>query len=117
MTHNKDRVNGITSMVWTFRYNGFDHFAKTYPVLLARFESLVAPTLTLPHEPPAEEPLTVLCACGAELSIDETMQDEDGGLGVKVRPHDCAAYSHAATRRVCDRLAVLLNEHFDATGD
>lgn len=43
--------------------------------------------------------------------------NEDGNLIVKVRPHNCAAYSHAATRRVCDRLAVLLNEHFDAIGD
>ena len=50
------------------------------------------------------------------VPIEKTM-NEDGNLIVKVRPHNCAAYSHAATRRVCDRLAVLLNEHFDAIGD
>ena len=59
---------------------------------------------------PAEEPLTVRCACGAELSIEETT-NEKGNLIVKVRPHDCAAYSHAATRRVCGKLADILNEY------
>ena len=85
------------------------------------------PTLTLPHEQHAEEPseesqwnVAVRCACGEHLTICEEEGKYSGdtmSLSYKVRPHDCAAYSHAATRRVCDRLAVLLNEHFDATGD
>lgn len=62
------------------------------------------------------ENTTVDCDCGEELQVDETT-NHDEGVTILVRPHACREYSHTAVRRVCDKLAEMLNEHFDATGD
>jgi len=160
----------VTGERWTFVADGRRYFARSYAELVAAYERLLTPTLTLPNEPPTEEPpsdevptitlpyqpqkpltigsvktweyavgtndndikpteeqinitpyvccenTSVYCDCGEELQVNETT-NYDEGVTILVRPHVCREYSHTAVRRVCDKLAEMLNEHFDATGD
>lgn len=117
----------VTGERWTFVADGRRYFARSYAELVAAYERLLTPTLTLPNEPPTEEQInitpyvccentSVYCDCGEELQVNETT-NYDEGVTILVRPHVCREYSHTAVRRVCDKLAEMLNEHFDATGD